>query len=234
MTVNGYRIINIFILVLSAMTGVLLPTECAQATLLGTSITANLNSPLDSVDLTDVVTVGSGIEIQAGDGSNIGTVMFTSTNSSNVDVPEYIDFFDTGVTLRIAGASSSGDGTTGYSMGGEYIFTLPSIISGITSIDLSSNISNFSNTAQPAGCTAGICLDSTNDTLSVFLDKMVIGPDAAGDLPAPMGLITINLASQVTPPPPPPPPVNVPEPSTLLLLAAGWLGFASARRWQHV
>ena len=223
------RLPSILVAIVTAM-GFLVPTHQAQAGLIGTNVNAELLSTLDGInagDAEDTVTVANPpIEIQAGDGTNIGAWMYTSTDASNNAVPEYIDFFDTGVTLRIAGADPSGSGMTGYSSGAEYVFSgLDPSILGIDSISLSSNISNFPNVAQAPGCTAGICFDSS--TLTVFLDQMIIGPD--GNLPAPMGLVTINFTTQgITPPPPPPNPA--PEPMTLLLFGIGLAGLGLVRQ----
>jgi PEP-CTERM motif-containing protein len=202
----------------------------AIPTLLGTNVTANLSSPGDGINATDTaVPIGAGIEIQPGTpGSNIAPFLFTSVGPLG-NVPEYIDFFATGVILRIAGANPDNSGTTGYATGAKYVFSLfgplpaGSTVQGITSIGLSSNISNFSSTPQAAGCSAGACFDSVADTLTVYLDQMIMGPD--GNLPAPMGLVTINL-DLVTPTP-------VPEPGTLTMMMLVGLVVAGAMAWRR-
>lgn len=224
------RHLHLIVFALAVTFGIIIPQHQAQAGLLGTNVDATLYSPSDGINVSDTVTVATpAIEIQAGDGTNIGGYMFTSLDSSNNPVSEYINFFDTSVTIQIAGAASDGSGMTGYSTGAEYVFSaLDSSITGIDSINLSSNISNFSAVAQASGCTADICFDSATQSLSVFLDQITIGPDAAGDLPAPMGLVTVNFSTQAITPPPP----SVPEPGTLVLFGIGMAGLGWFRQRQ--
>ena len=226
------RHLHSIVLALAAVVVIFIPLHQAIAGLIGTNVDVTLNSPMDSINISDTVAVTTpAIEIQAGDTTNIGSsgIMYTDTSSSG-SVSEYINFFDTSVTLRIAGADPSGSGITGYSTGAEYVFSgLDSSITGIDSINLSSNISNFSDVAQAPGCTEGICF--SNQSLTVFLDQITMAPD--GSLPAPMGLVTINFSTQgITPPPPPPNPA--PEPATLLLFGLGMagLGWVRQRRTQ--
>lgn len=226
------RHLHSIVFALAVTIGIMIPQHQAYAGLIGTNVNVDLLSPLDSVNVSDTVTVATpAIEIQAGDSTNIGSsgLMFTSLDSSNNPVSEYINLFDTGVTIQIAGAASDGSGMTGWSTGAEYVFSaLDSSITGIDSIILSSNITNFSNVAQPSGCTADICFDSVTQSLSVFLDQITIGPDAAGDSPAPMGLVTVNFSTQAITPPPP----SVPEPGTLLLFGIGMAGLGWFRQRQ--
>jgi hypothetical protein len=199
----------------------------ASAGLIGSSVTASLVSPGDGIDAVDSgVLIGNGIEIEPGNAaSNIAPFLFTSTAPDGSSVSEYIDFFDTGVTLRIAGADPSGSGATGYAAGAHYVFSgldfLGGGISGIGSVVLSFNISNFPSTPEPTGCTEGVCFDTGSSSITVFLDQVIIGPD--GNLPAPMGLVTINLETFTSPP------NGAPEPGSVLLVAIGFLGLILAR-----
>jgi len=229
MTRFTLRLPSILVAIVTAM-GFFIPLHQAQAGLIGTNVNAELLSPLDGTNAgnaADTVTVATPqIEIETGDGTNIGNNwMYPGTDASGAFAPEYIDFFDTGVTLRIAGAAADFSGMTGYSAGAKYVFSgLDPSILGIDSISLSPNISNFSNVAQAPGCTAGICFSA--HSLTVFLDEITIGSD--GNFIPPMGLVTINLSTQgITPPPPPNP---APEPMTLLLFGIGLTGLGLVRQ----
>ena len=99
-------------LVASACLGlVLLVGEVSHASLIGQSVTVTLSDG-GSLFHDDTVTVGSGVELAPGDGSEIGTVLLPS---------ERIDIGATSILLTLEEGVPGGG--TGYPSGTAYVFT---------------------------------------------------------------------------------------------------------------
>ncbi len=194
----------------------------AHATLIGDSVTAQLLSPngitpgLDPnpVSLSDTVTVVSpGIEISAGNGTNIGGFMLTGVPDTT---KEFIDFRASSIVLRIlAGDVVGGVPVTGYASGGKYVFSDLDFLGGtITGITFSASDADIANLAGLGG--NWITLDGL-DTIAVMLDQIQFVDKAGTDFAD----ITINLQTGQGSPPP------LPEPSSLALfglsLSTLWL-----------
>ena len=125
----------------------------AHAGLAGDSVTATLNSPngllsdATPISLSDTVTVSGTVEISAGNGTNIGSFMLTGVSGGNT-IPEFIDFQDASIQLRVmAGDSAGGVPVTGYASGAKYIFSgldfAGGTITGVNVVGSSADISNF-------------------------------------------------------------------------------------------
>ncbi len=191
----------------------------AQASLIGDSVTAQLLSPNgitsdpSPINLSDTVTVGSGVEISAGDGSNIGgpTTVGTITDCcmlTGATASEFIDFQADQILVQILAGDTdqSGNLITGYASGAQYILSSLDYIGGVIT-GITVNTSGFINPSALA-----VTLVDPN-TISLNLDTVEIAPPASGTA---FGDVTIGLQVRLTEPPPP----TVPEPSTLLLIAA--------------
>jgi hypothetical protein len=210
--------------VVSLLCVLAVPAHAAGLT--GDSVTAQLLSPngvlIDPtpVDLSDTRMVGAGIEISAGDGSNVGGFMLTGAGG----VQEAIDFDAFTISLRILAGDVNAGGApvTGYAGGGKYVFSDLDIAgSTIIGISVSAAGSDITNLAA-LDAANWITLDNDHQ-ISVMLDDIVFVDKAGTDFAD----VTIRLlVSDVQPPNP------APEPGSLALagLALASLGVASRRR----
>lgn len=190
----------------------------AQATLVGDSVTATLSSPngivVDSTPISETnssVLVGAGNEITPGDGSPIGSWLLPS---------EFIDFQASAIALSLAcGDDSTGRCMTGYGSGAQYIFGgLDDSLGTITGFSLAhSGFSNFN--------ASWVSLIDAH-TISLALDTMEFTDLGQGSSEN-FGLLTINLTISRDQPPPD---NNVPEPSSVALIALASLALAGTRR----
>ncbi len=205
----------------------------AMAGLLGTQVTAKLDSPngiegdATPVSLTDTVPVVSpGVEISAGNGTNIGGFLLTNT------VSEFIDIDDLTITLRLLNGATQNAGT-GYASGAQFVFSGLSIAgTDIIGASITSNagFANFSN--------AWLSFDNTTDVVSLAIDTMLFSAattaDRFGDL-----VITLQTRQACSPTDPACSGGggnggggNVPEPTSWALvgLALAGLGVTSRAR----
>ncbi len=195
----------------------------AYASLIGDSVTAELSSPNgvlgDStpVDLIDTVTVADpGVEISAGDGTNIGSFMLPGPP------PESIDFGTSSIVVTIDAGNVLADGTlvTGYAPGAEYIFSgLDFAGSTITGINVATSgfFANLSTlNAQP-----WITLDNPNQ-VTLRLDLIEFTQPPGGGQSNAYGVATINLLTT--------PNGVVPEPGSMALIGLALLTLWANRR----
>jgi hypothetical protein len=192
------------------------------AALTGTT-TASLFSDNTTVLAADTVTIGPGIEISAGDGSNIGAQMLTGTAlPSNTPVSEAIDFQSLTIALRILSGGTDGLGqpVTGWGPGAHYVFAgLNLDVGSIVSISATGSAADIANLGS---LSSWVNLDNPNQ-ISFALDNIIFVDKPGADYAD----IAINLvASTVTPPPG----GNVPEPGSLALAGLAMAGLWSLRR----
>lgn len=197
----------------------------AQAAgLMGTTVSAQLLSPTDGVDVTNsLITVTGGVEVSAGDGSLIGDSGFMGTGSFNgSDLPEQVDFDEFTIALRIL-AGAGGDGlplTTGFSNGAQWVFS-DLDIAGFNivgaAITANSGFINFSS--------SWLDFDDTTDIVSLAIDTMQFIAGSGGN--SAFGELTITLSTRAISEPPGP---SVPEPGSVALAGVALLSLWFTRR----
>ncbi len=182
----------------------------AHADLIGDSVTATLSSPngllssITPINLTDTVTVVTpGIEIAAGNGTNIGGFMLTG-----VGVQESIDFQEFSIVLRLLAGDPAHPDQTGYAAGAKYVFSDLNLSGGETITGVSLTAVSIANLNQ-----GWVTLDNPNQ-ISFALDQIQFVMPAAGTT---FGDVTISFAHGVVAP-------TVPEPASLLLAGVALLG----------
>jgi hypothetical protein len=198
--------------------GALLLSATANATLIGDTVNISLQSPNETnfppVDLTDSVTVTTSTEISAGNGTSIGSFIFSN---------EFVDVQADRIFLRLEAGGDDGMGnlTTGFATGAYYqIGDLDFAGGSITGFDVFlTGIDNF-NSGNSVSFLNG-------DTFRIDIWALWITGSTSGN-GFDTGDIEIRLRTSGTPPPPP-----VPEPGTLALLGFGLAGLALQRRRKH-
>lgn len=185
-------------------------TQVAHAGLLGTQVTITLSDPsgavVDPFSFQDLLTVGNGIEIAPGNGTNIGDA--TIDGNSLLLANELADIGDASVALRLEAGGL--DNTTGYGPGASWVFEFGPLIE-ISNVQL--GLSNVS------GVALGSEVIVTGNRLTVFIDTLTMPQVLASCGLAACG--TVNLDFTVR---------EVPEPATALLLGVGLAGLLIARR----
>lgn len=211
--------------VLASMTTLLmLGASAAHAAALTGQVTASLYSSSTTLDAADTVSVGPGIEISAGNGTNIGALMISGvTSPGGVTISEAINFQSLSIALRIlAGAEDAQRRpVTGWGADARYEFSGLTLdtgtISGVSVIGSAADISNFSSLSSWvhwSSSTPGTILFDIDDI--IFVDKS--GVDWAD--------ITINLQVSTAPPDE----GTVPAPGTVALVGLALAAAAAARR----
>jgi len=205
-----------------AVAGVALMLGClaqAHASLVGDTVNARLYSPNGVigdptvVDLSDSVLVGAGIEISAGDGSNIGNGIMLPNES--------IDFGASSIAVRLQAGNTIAGGipVTGYESNARYIFSgLDFSGAAIIGINFSVGASQIANLAA-----LGSSWITLADPHTVFMNLADIQfVDHGSGESNNFANVTINLQTEQA--------AVVPEPATWLLLMSGLAGLALVRR----
>lgn len=189
---------------------------------MGTTVSAQLLSPADGVDLTNaLMTVTGGVEVSAGDGSSVGAALLTGS-FAGADLPEQVDFDEFTIALRILAGAGGGQVplTTGFGAGAQWVF-FDLDIAGFSivgaSITANAGFSNFSS--------GWLSFDDTADVVRLAIDTMEFTPGSGGN--SAFGTLTITLTTRAITEPPGP---TVPEPGTAALFGLAGVSLWLARR----
>ena len=175
----------------------LLCATAADASLVGSALVRLTDGA--ALDASDTVAIRAGVEISAGDGSNIGAVLLPS-ESLDLGELQIEVFLEEGAT----------DGTTGYPAGTEIVFSnLDFGDPPFEIVDVGVEVVNISGIALGSG------IAFTADSVSVRVDTLGIG-----EIPGAIDVGTIRLTLIVEP---------VPEPGEFSLALAGMAALAGRR-----
>lgn len=167
----------------------LLAATSADAALVGSALVRLTDGA--ALDASDTVAIGAGVEISAGDGSNIGAVLLPSES------------LDLGaLTIEVFLEEGAVDGTTGYPAGTEIVFSnLDFGDPPLEIVDVGVEVVNITGIALGSG------IAFTADSVSVRVDTLGIG-EIAGAID--VGTIRLTLVVE---------PVPEPGPGSLALVA---------------
>ena len=171
----------------------------SQASLVGQDVTVTFSEPSSGFgDEVDVVTVGAGAEIIAGDGSNIGDNIFLDFDSINIGSESIVLELQGGGGFHSTGFSLLGFGPdASYSFTGLNWGVLPGRITGVDVI-----LDNV------IGVALGSEVSFTGDSIDLIVGTLGIGEISGADF----GRVTLNLTVDHSP---------VPLPASLPLFLTG-------------
>lgn len=156
----------------------LLCATAADASLVGSALVRLTDGA--ALDASDTVAIGAGVEISAGDGSNIGAVLLPS-ESLDLGALQIEIFLEEGAV----------DGTTGYPAGTEIVFSnLDFGDPPFEIVDVGVEVVNISGIALGSG------IAFTADSVSVRVDTPLIG-----EIPGAIDVGTIRLMLIIEPVP---------------------------------
>jgi hypothetical protein len=203
-------------------------TQQAHATL--TTLTVSLSDPgfpslgLPLVLSDTVPVIVPGKEIFAGNATNIGSAEPKGTGSPLLLANEYVDARPTAdaaddnrivLGLEAGNGNQTGYSTTAYYSFSNFVFSTPSIVTGVTVTSM--NIDGLGVLNTPGG---QVSFDATRRVVTVLIGNIFINgnlPDCG--LGVACGTITLDLKVQA-----------VPEPGIFALIAAGLVVVAVAGR----
>lgn len=207
-----------FIVSLACATALVGPVQAASLT--GDSVEVKLSMPNGitgdptPATLTTSVVVGAGVEVAAGDGSDVGNFMLTNAQA----ISEFIDFDAFTINLRLLNGDPDNEALLGFGAGAAYLFSDLNIAGKVIVGGSLSDLGGFSNFS-----TAWLGFNGL-DAFSLALDTIELadrgqGIGRFGDLQ-----ITLLVRDDDQDP------GRVPLPASLLLIGAGLIALRISRR----